>query len=368
MEKGLFSVEGRIRRSAFWTRWLIGFLITFIGGMISGADESLAVLSTIIPIAVAIFIIIQGVKRMHDVNKSGWYLIIPIYNFLLALTDGTQGTNEYGDDPKNTKKLQDDVEDSEGIVKDGQEKPDKKEVEPDIKNSSSSDFSGQIVENIGKKLKKNPPPKSLGWVILFGDRPLAVNLEGECILCFSNKSKSKYFMAKYQETYYCTRPLSALSTGNINELWALLNNKSNDPDYKTPYGLIINFNYEGQQYHKYTKTDLKKIGINGLEKGLSALLQEKKSTTENDNNIATTTVKSNESQPKQPRQTTDHQSLDPLHWENYCLFCDEYESGIGVCSKIHENVRSYPKKFINKCNGKFFKKICIYSGTEQKTG
>ncbi len=220
-----------------------------------------------------------------------------------------------------------------------------------------TEISGQIVEDIVQKLRADPPPKSLGWVILFGDRPLAVNLEGECILCFSNKSKSKYFMAKYQETYYCTRPLSALSTGNINELWALLNNKSNDPDYKTPYGLIINFNYEGQQYHKYTKTDLKKIGINGLEKGLSALLQEKKSTTENDNNIATTTVQSSKSQPKQPRQTTDQQSLEPLLWENYCLFCDEYESGIGVCSKIHENVRSYPKKFINKCNGKFFKKI-----------
>ena len=37
---------------------------------------------------------------MHDVGKSGWFLLIPIYNLILASTDGVNGDNEYGTDPK----------------------------------------------------------------------------------------------------------------------------------------------------------------------------------------------------------------------------------------------------------------------------
>ena len=36
---------------------------------------------------------------MHDVGKSGWFILIPIYNLILACTDGVQGDNEYGADP-----------------------------------------------------------------------------------------------------------------------------------------------------------------------------------------------------------------------------------------------------------------------------
>ena len=33
-------------------------------------------------------------------NKSGWYILIPFYNFYLAVSEGTPGDNEYGPDPK----------------------------------------------------------------------------------------------------------------------------------------------------------------------------------------------------------------------------------------------------------------------------
>jgi uncharacterized membrane protein YhaH (DUF805 family) len=38
---------------------------------------------------------------MHDVGKSGWFLLIPIYNLILACTNGETGANQYGPDPKN---------------------------------------------------------------------------------------------------------------------------------------------------------------------------------------------------------------------------------------------------------------------------
>ena len=37
-----------------------------------------------------------------------------------------------------------------------------------------------------------------------------------------------------------------------------------------------------------------------------------------------------------------------------CNRCKFYDTKMGVCSYFHFNVKSYPKKFIKKCNGKFF--------------
>jgi uncharacterized membrane protein YhaH (DUF805 family) len=41
-----------------------------------------------------------NIRRMHDVGKSGWYMLIPIYNIVLAATPGDIGENQYGSDPK----------------------------------------------------------------------------------------------------------------------------------------------------------------------------------------------------------------------------------------------------------------------------
>jgi uncharacterized membrane protein YhaH (DUF805 family) len=64
-------------------------------------SPKLALLGTFYGFAVLIPSFAVGVRRMHDIGKSGWYIIIPIYNLILACTEGDQGTNEYGPDPKN---------------------------------------------------------------------------------------------------------------------------------------------------------------------------------------------------------------------------------------------------------------------------
>jgi uncharacterized membrane protein YhaH (DUF805 family) len=47
------------------------------------------------------------VRRLHDINKSGWYYfiaLIPIAGAIILLVwlfkEGDKGSNEYGDDPK----------------------------------------------------------------------------------------------------------------------------------------------------------------------------------------------------------------------------------------------------------------------------
>ena len=39
-------------------------------------------------------------EELDFFKKSGWFLLIPIYNLILACTDGVKGDNEYGTDPK----------------------------------------------------------------------------------------------------------------------------------------------------------------------------------------------------------------------------------------------------------------------------
>ena len=41
-----------------------------------------------------------GIRRMHDNDKSGWFILIPIYNLILAFSEGTKGPNRFGADPK----------------------------------------------------------------------------------------------------------------------------------------------------------------------------------------------------------------------------------------------------------------------------
>jgi len=91
--------SGRSRRKEYWYFVLFYMIIAFIIAIICGFAGNLLlyyiyIAGMIIP-ALAV-----GVRRMHDVGKSGWFLIIPIYSLILACTDGTHGPNEYGPDPK----------------------------------------------------------------------------------------------------------------------------------------------------------------------------------------------------------------------------------------------------------------------------
>jgi uncharacterized membrane protein YhaH (DUF805 family) len=93
------TFSGRARRSEYWYFLLFNVIIAIVLGFIGGLMGT-TVLSNIYSLAVIIPGIAVGVRRMHDVGKSGWFLLIPIYNLILACTDGVNGDNEYGADPK----------------------------------------------------------------------------------------------------------------------------------------------------------------------------------------------------------------------------------------------------------------------------
>ena len=86
--------NGRARRKEYWMFVLFNAIVGTVLSMIEPTVYGIYSLAVLIPtIAVA-------VRRMHDVGKSGWYLLIPLYNLILACTDGDSGDNEYGSNPK----------------------------------------------------------------------------------------------------------------------------------------------------------------------------------------------------------------------------------------------------------------------------
>jgi uncharacterized membrane protein YhaH (DUF805 family) len=91
--------NGRARRKEFWYFILFNSIATMIFAII-GIAAHVPYLNNIYSLAVFIPYLAVTIRRMHDVGKSGWYCIIPIYNLILACTDGTPGENEYGEDPK----------------------------------------------------------------------------------------------------------------------------------------------------------------------------------------------------------------------------------------------------------------------------
>jgi uncharacterized membrane protein YhaH (DUF805 family) len=98
MFKNPFSFDGRIRRTEYGFSliiYLAAYLLT-LGTIYAGV--SFIPLLMVVPILW--FLWAQGTKRCHDINKSGWWQLIPFYFFVLLFEDGQPGQNEYGQNPK----------------------------------------------------------------------------------------------------------------------------------------------------------------------------------------------------------------------------------------------------------------------------
>jgi len=98
---------GRARRSEYWYFTLF-FIIIYVAlifvDVLTGmydVESGRGLTSTIFTLVALLPAIAVGVRRMHDIGKSGWYILIPIYSLVLTCTDGDKGPNKYGPDPKN---------------------------------------------------------------------------------------------------------------------------------------------------------------------------------------------------------------------------------------------------------------------------
>jgi uncharacterized membrane protein YhaH (DUF805 family) len=111
--KKFAEFNGRARRTEYWMFTLFNLIFAIIAIILDNATGMtfgelpyglfylLFILAVLIPgLAVA-------VRRLHDVGKSGWFILISliplvggIWLLVLFCTDGQPGENKYGSNPK----------------------------------------------------------------------------------------------------------------------------------------------------------------------------------------------------------------------------------------------------------------------------
>ncbi|MBL0545369.1 DUF805 domain-containing protein [Aeromonas jandaei] len=100
--------SGRARRTEYWMFVLCNVVFMLLVGMVDrliGSDKE--ILSAIYSLAVLLPSLAVAVRRLHDTDRSGWWLLIgliPVIGTLVLIyfmvCNGQQGPNRFGDDPK----------------------------------------------------------------------------------------------------------------------------------------------------------------------------------------------------------------------------------------------------------------------------
>lgn len=111
------NFNGRARRAEYWYFTLGNILLLvplYLLGFAGMMSESMTLaglgfgLYCIVALGILVPSIAVGVRRLHDIGKSGWYYLIGLIPFIGGIvllvwffTDGNRFDNEYGEDPKN---------------------------------------------------------------------------------------------------------------------------------------------------------------------------------------------------------------------------------------------------------------------------
>ena len=114
--------SGRARRKEYWYFFLFYILILNVStaiiagvviiangaGSFSEKDLGIGLLTGVglfyllYLLSMLIPALTVAVRRMHDTDHSGWWVLCPIANVVFLFLNGTQGDNRFGPDPKAT--------------------------------------------------------------------------------------------------------------------------------------------------------------------------------------------------------------------------------------------------------------------------
>ena len=110
--KNYVGFEGRARRKEYWMFTLFNIIVSIVLAIVDGiggfmTESGIGMLGLLYTLAVLLPSIAVGVRRLHDIDKSGWWLLlvfIPLIGAIVllvfAVMEGTRGSNRFGEDPK----------------------------------------------------------------------------------------------------------------------------------------------------------------------------------------------------------------------------------------------------------------------------
>lgn len=101
--KNYCNFEGRATRREFWMFFLFTFILGFIFGLFGKVGMYI---SCVVSLALLLPNLGLAVRRLHDINKSGWFLflsLIPLVGAIILIVwyckAGDNGANQYGEEP-----------------------------------------------------------------------------------------------------------------------------------------------------------------------------------------------------------------------------------------------------------------------------
>ena len=105
LKQSYADFKGRARRSELWYFILFNFVIGLVLGVL-GAIIGTNLFGEIYSLAVLVPTVAVWVRRMHDIGKSGWWVLlclvplVNLYLIYLGCLDSQPGANQWGNNPK----------------------------------------------------------------------------------------------------------------------------------------------------------------------------------------------------------------------------------------------------------------------------
>ena len=99
--------QGRAMRSEYWWFALFNFAITIVAKIVDYLAIGYPALQAVVALALILPGIAVGVRRLHDTDRSGWWLLlifVPLIGAIVLLvwfcSRGAEGANRFGAAPK----------------------------------------------------------------------------------------------------------------------------------------------------------------------------------------------------------------------------------------------------------------------------
>jgi len=90
--------KGRAGRTEYWGFVLLWIIASFILGFV-GALIHANWLADLLSLAIVIPYLAVFVRRMHDINRRGWWILLPIVNLVFACLSSQPEPNRFGEPP-----------------------------------------------------------------------------------------------------------------------------------------------------------------------------------------------------------------------------------------------------------------------------
>ncbi|WP_156291549.1 DUF805 domain-containing protein [Oceanobacillus salinisoli] len=105
--KNYVGFSGRARRKEYWMFALGNIIIGLLFQLFIVFSDAITILYVIFSLFILLPSLAVGVRRLHDIGRSGWWLLIglvpiigPIVLLVFMCLDSEEEENKYGPNPK----------------------------------------------------------------------------------------------------------------------------------------------------------------------------------------------------------------------------------------------------------------------------